>query len=167
MNAIEELDGTAVSALIVRSRKLSNARKGQTSDRWPKLLSRAPPCFRRHVELLVPAAFAVVSTYSSFKESWRQAPPVVKIIAESLSQHDEKHVVPAPFTGIKVGKKEIRHYCMVCYIFCLTYTFLWPYVTTGLISLALWQLYIGRTNLGGGNDRFLSSLELYGNYKVD
>jgi hypothetical protein len=32
------------------------------------LLSRAPPCFGRHVKLLVPAAFAVVSTHSSFKE---------------------------------------------------------------------------------------------------
>jgi hypothetical protein len=27
------------------------------------LLSRAPPCFGRHIELLVPAAFAVVSTH--------------------------------------------------------------------------------------------------------
>jgi hypothetical protein len=30
---------------------------------------------------------------------------VVKIIAESLSQHDEKHVVPTPISGIRVGKK--------------------------------------------------------------
>jgi hypothetical protein len=28
---------------------------------------------------------------------------VVKIIAESLSQHDEKHVVPTPLGGIRVG----------------------------------------------------------------
>jgi hypothetical protein len=28
---------------------------------------------------------------------------VVKIIAESLSQHDEKHVVPTPLSGIMVG----------------------------------------------------------------
>jgi hypothetical protein len=28
--------------------------------------------------------------------------PVVKIIAESLS-HDEKHVVPTPLSGIRVG----------------------------------------------------------------
>jgi hypothetical protein len=27
------------------------------------LLSRAPPCFRRHVKPLIPAAFAVVSTH--------------------------------------------------------------------------------------------------------
>jgi hypothetical protein len=33
---------------------------------------------------------------------WR---PVVKIIAEYLSQHQEKkHVVPAPFCRIRVGK---------------------------------------------------------------
>jgi hypothetical protein len=31
------------------------------------------PCFGRHVKLLVPAAFAVVSSHSSFKEGWRQA----------------------------------------------------------------------------------------------
>jgi hypothetical protein len=29
--------------------------------------------------------------------------PVVKIIVESLSQHDEKHVVPTPLSGIRVG----------------------------------------------------------------
>jgi hypothetical protein len=32
--------------------------------------------------------------------------PVVKIIAESLSQHDEKHVVPTPLSGIRVGKRK-------------------------------------------------------------
>jgi hypothetical protein len=31
--------------------------------------------------------------------------PVVKIIAESLSQHDEKHVVPTPLSGIRVGRR--------------------------------------------------------------
>jgi hypothetical protein len=31
--------------------------------------------------------------------------PVVKIIAESLSQHDEKHVVPTPLSVGKVRKK--------------------------------------------------------------
>jgi hypothetical protein len=31
---------------------------------------------------------------------------VVKIIAESLS-HDEKHVVPTPLSGIRVGGREI------------------------------------------------------------
>jgi hypothetical protein len=29
--------------------------------------------------------------------------PVVKIIAESLSQHDEKHAVPTPLSGVRVG----------------------------------------------------------------
>jgi hypothetical protein len=31
--------------------------------------------------------------------------PAVKIIAESLSQHDEKHVVPTPLSGIRVGRR--------------------------------------------------------------
>jgi hypothetical protein len=30
---------------------------------------------------------------------------VVKIIAESLSQHDEKHVMLTPLSGIRVGKR--------------------------------------------------------------
>jgi hypothetical protein len=36
-------------------------------------LSRAPLYFERHVKLLVPAAFAVVSIHSSFKADVRQA----------------------------------------------------------------------------------------------
>jgi hypothetical protein len=32
--------------------------------------------------------------------------PVVTIIAESLSQHDEEHVVPTPLSGIRVGKRK-------------------------------------------------------------
>jgi hypothetical protein len=32
------------------------------------LLSRAPPCFGRHVKPLVPVAFAIVSTHSTLKE---------------------------------------------------------------------------------------------------
>jgi hypothetical protein len=65
----EELDGSAVSAL---RRAIAEAK--QRSQRsvigWvkKKLLSRAPPCFGRHVKPLVPAAFTVVSTHSSFKE---------------------------------------------------------------------------------------------------
>jgi hypothetical protein len=42
----------------------------EVKDRWSvigwvtkNLLSRAPPCFERHVKLLVSAAFAVVSTH--------------------------------------------------------------------------------------------------------
>jgi hypothetical protein len=34
--------------------------------------------------------------------------PVVKIIAESLSQHDEKHVVPTSLNGIRVGGRILR-----------------------------------------------------------
>jgi hypothetical protein len=69
------------------------------------ILSRAPQCFGRHVKLLVPAAFAVVSTHSSFKEGCRQAGGrSLKINAESVSQHVEKHVVPTPLSGIRVGK---------------------------------------------------------------
>jgi hypothetical protein len=32
--------------------------------------------------------------------------PIVKIIAESLSQHDKKHFVPTSLSGIRVGKRE-------------------------------------------------------------
>jgi hypothetical protein len=64
-------------------------------------------CFGRHVKPLVPAAFAVVTTHSSFKEvltSGRR--PVEKIIAESLSQYDEKHVVPTDPTWWDKGRKK-------------------------------------------------------------
>jgi hypothetical protein len=64
------------------------------------LFSRAPPCFRRHVKPLVPVPLAIVNTHSSFKKGFKE---VVKIIAEYLSQHDEKHVVPTPLSGIRVG----------------------------------------------------------------
>jgi hypothetical protein len=47
---------------------MASLRKGDQN-----LLSRAPPCFGRHVKPLVPVAFAVVSTHSSFKEGGRQA----------------------------------------------------------------------------------------------
>jgi hypothetical protein len=46
----------------VRSRKLSNIVIGWVTK---NLLSRAPPCFRRHVKPLVLAAFAVVSTHQA------------------------------------------------------------------------------------------------------
>jgi hypothetical protein len=69
------------------------------------LLSRAPPCFGRDVKPLVPVAFAIVSThplqFQGGLTSGRRL--VVKIIAKSLSQHDEKHVVPTPLNGIRVG----------------------------------------------------------------
>jgi hypothetical protein len=50
------------------------------------------------------AAFAVVSTpYPSRVEVSRW--PVAKIIGESLSKHDEKHVVPTPLSGIHFIKE--------------------------------------------------------------
>jgi hypothetical protein len=33
--------------------------------------------------------------------------PVVKIIAESLSQDDEKRVVPTPLSGIRVKRRRL------------------------------------------------------------
>jgi hypothetical protein len=69
------------------------------------LLFQAPPCFGIHVKPLVPAAFAVVSTHSSSTSSRR---PVVKIIAEFLSQHDEKHVVQIPLRDRDKGRKKCR-----------------------------------------------------------
>jgi hypothetical protein len=33
---------------------------------------------------------------------------VVKTNAESLSQHDEKHVVPTPLSRIRVGKRRVK-----------------------------------------------------------
>jgi hypothetical protein len=63
------------------------------------------PCPGRHVKLLVPAAFAVVRIqFQGELTAGRR--PVVKIIAESLSQHDEKHV-PTPLSGIRVGKRKL------------------------------------------------------------
>jgi hypothetical protein len=44
--------------------------------------------------------------------------PVVKIIAESLSQYDEKYVIPIPFSGIRVGRRRylIKKTKNNCYI---------------------------------------------------
>jgi hypothetical protein len=103
---LEKLDSPAVSELGVRSRKLSNVRRGQSWDGWPSLLPRAPPCFGKHFKPLVQVAFAVVSTHFSFKEGWHQAGGrLLKIIAESLSQHDEKHVLLALLSRIKVEER--------------------------------------------------------------
>jgi hypothetical protein len=95
---MEELDGPKVNALGVRSRKLSSqwlvigwvtkiyylellrASDG-TFSRWSRLHSLSPTPVSRMVDV-------------------RQA-LVVKIIAEFLSQHNEKHVVPTP---LSVGK---------------------------------------------------------------
>jgi hypothetical protein len=34
--------------------------------------------------------------------------PFSGVIAESLSQHNEKHVVPTPLSGIRVGERLVR-----------------------------------------------------------
>jgi hypothetical protein len=68
------------------------------------LLSRAPPCFGRHVKPLVLVAFAVVGTHSSSKVVDVSQAAARKIIAEFLSHHDENHVVPNPLRGIRVGR---------------------------------------------------------------
>jgi hypothetical protein len=60
-----------------------------TLSRWSRL----------HLQSLAP-------TPVSRKVDVRQA-AVVKIIAKSLSQHDEKHVVPTPLSGIRVGGRLI------------------------------------------------------------
>jgi hypothetical protein len=91
------------SSIVERSERSvrSACDRGRMADQNDLILSRAPPCFRRHVKLLVPAAFAVVSIGGGLTSGRR---PVVKIIAESLSQHDEKPVVPTPLSRIKVGR---------------------------------------------------------------
>jgi hypothetical protein len=40
-----------------------------------------------------------------FKGGLTSGRRLVKIIAESLSQHDEKHVILTPLSGIRVGKR--------------------------------------------------------------
>jgi hypothetical protein len=81
------------------------------------LLSRVTPCFGRHVKLLVPVAFAVVSIH--FQEGLTSG-PVVKIIAKSLSQHGEKHVLPTPLSGIRV--EDLYHNLIHC--LCLSPNYL-------------------------------------------
>jgi hypothetical protein len=58
-----------------------------TLSRWSRL----------HLQSLAPLQFQGGLT------SGRR--PVVKIIAKSLSQHDEKHVVTTPLSGIRVGRR--------------------------------------------------------------
>jgi hypothetical protein len=49
--------------------------------------------------------------YSNILQSGRR--PVVKLIAESLSQHDEEHVVPTPLSGIRVGGRRRKSLILV------------------------------------------------------
>jgi hypothetical protein len=60
MNDDEELDGPAVSALL---RGIAEIWQRWSVIGWVTkiLLSRAAPCFGKHVKPLVPAAFAVVT----------------------------------------------------------------------------------------------------------
>jgi hypothetical protein len=62
LTVTEKLDGPAVSALW-RAIAGVNQRWSVIGSVTKNLLSRAPPCFRRHVKPLVPAAVAVVSTH--------------------------------------------------------------------------------------------------------
>jgi hypothetical protein len=63
----EELDGPVIRAL---RRAIAEVKLCWLLIGWvtKNLLSQTPPCFGRRVEPLVPAAFAVVSTRSNFKE---------------------------------------------------------------------------------------------------
>jgi hypothetical protein len=58
----EELDGPAASAF---RRAIAEVKQRWSAIGWvtKNVLSRAPPCFGRHVKSLVPAAFVVVSTH--------------------------------------------------------------------------------------------------------
>jgi hypothetical protein len=69
-----EIDGPAVSALWHAI--------AEVKQRWSvkNVLSRAPPCFVRHIKPLVPAALAVVSTFMarslyvySMRKAWTPA----------------------------------------------------------------------------------------------
>jgi hypothetical protein len=65
-----------------------------------KNVSRAPPCFGEHVNLLVPAAFAVGGTHSIRKDDVRRAGRSYKVFSKSLS----KHVVPTPLKVIRAAE---------------------------------------------------------------
>jgi hypothetical protein len=88
----------------VRSRKLSTGLNGQSKDGVTKIyyleLLRASEgtlsrWSRLHLQSLAPIP---VSRRVDVRQAAGQ-----KIKAESLSQHDEKHVVPTPLSGIRVG----------------------------------------------------------------
>jgi hypothetical protein len=78
---VEELVGLAISAL---QHTIAEVKRRWSVIVWVTkyLLSSNPPCFGRHVKLLVLAAFAIISTHSRVLTSGTR--PVVKIIAESL-----------------------------------------------------------------------------------
>jgi hypothetical protein len=76
---------------------------------------------------LVPATFVVVSTHSSFKESGRRL--VVKIIAESLSQHDawDKGRKMKKILYVKIPKMHFffQFYVLLCAV-AVSYTLAEP-----------------------------------------
>jgi hypothetical protein len=69
LHAITEL--ISMTQCVRRAIAEAKQRCSVIGCRTINLLSRAPPCFRRHVKQ-VPAAFAVVSARSSIKDGWRQ-----------------------------------------------------------------------------------------------
>jgi hypothetical protein len=82
----EELDGQAVSALGLRSRTLSNGRKGHRMGDQ-NLLPRAPPCFGRNVKLLVPSS--ICSRLHLLQFQGRLTSGRRLVVKKSFSQHDE------------------------------------------------------------------------------
>jgi hypothetical protein len=96
---MEELDGRVVSALGVRSRKLS------TGTQWPvmgwvtkiyylEFLRALEGTLSRWSRLYLQSLYQL--QFQGELTSGRR--PVVKIIAKYLSQHDKRHVVPTPLS---------------------------------------------------------------------
>jgi hypothetical protein len=103
----EKLDGPAVRALGVRSRKLRNVRKGQSSDGSPKMyfleLLRASEGTLSRWSCLYLQSFVPTPVSGRLTSSrW----PVVKTIAESLAQRDENMLNRPHLVGIRVGRKK-------------------------------------------------------------
>jgi hypothetical protein len=96
---IEELNGRAGSALRVRSRKLSIVRRGQSLDGWSKFIISSSSVLRKARKAVGPGCICSLYHPLQFQgglTSSRQA---------GLSQHDEKHVVPTPLSGIRVRRR--------------------------------------------------------------
>jgi hypothetical protein len=86
----------------VRLRKLSTGLNGQVTKIYYLEFLRASEgtlsrWSRLHLQSLAKFKFQFQGGLTAGRR------PVVKIIAKSLSQHDEKHVVPTPLSGIRVG----------------------------------------------------------------
>jgi hypothetical protein len=83
-------------------RAIAEVRQRWSGIGWvtKNLLSRAPPCFGRHVKLLVPVAFA--------------STPVSRRVRHAADRKNKcrifittwwKHVVPTQLSGIRVGRR--------------------------------------------------------------